>query len=119
MKRRLVAGLTLLCVLPGFFFCSTSTDPHLPESIAPSKSNLSIINISNEMMEAMIADGTYSNFVEAPNSNIIFRVNSGGPTRVSGKLASQGTLHIINPAGIVMGADAKLMNRSFDFHSTF
>ncbi len=64
----------------------------------------SILDLPNEQLETMMRDGSISQLASKPNSKLLIRVRSGGPTRIPGPLPTSGEIFLINPRGIMVGA---------------
>lgn len=109
-------ALPLYCLLGGVLLFHLMTEK--PTNVIEQKSNFAIIDVSDTEMADALANGEIKIKTDAPNAKALIRVTTGDPTRIFGKVNSNGQLAIINPAGIIVGPRAEFTGGTV-IHSTF
>jgi len=105
MKRLLPCLLLSFYVALGFFLMSRMAKRPIPEYSITQSSNHAIINVKDEATAQEIIKALLNDKSRDPNAKTLIRIETGNPTRLQGTLKGNGSIHIINANGIVVGTD--------------
>lgn len=105
MKRLLPCLLLSLYVALGILLMSRMVKKPIPEYSITQSSNHAIINVKDEATAQEIIEALLNDESRDPNAKTLIRIETGNPTRLQGTLKGNGSIHIINSHGIVVGAD--------------
>ncbi|NEO83855.1 MAG: filamentous hemagglutinin N-terminal domain-containing protein, partial [Spirulina sp. SIO3F2] len=127
LKTALLVTLPLhFCLAPSLYAQSITTAPDGTGTIIQHQDNTYHIqggtqagaNLFHSFQEFGLSSGEIANFLSNPSiTNIFGRVTGGNASMIDGLIQANPNLYLMNPAGIVFGANASL-NVGGDFFAT-
>ncbi len=105
MKRFLPVLLILFYFVFGVFLLLQNSGHPETVSVIHQSSNHAIINVQDEKMAQEMIEALLNDKSRDPNAKTLIRIETGNPTKLHGILKGNGSIHVINANGIIVGAD--------------